>query len=78
LKHRRIRSTRRVVQVQFVTICGILEHLILLVELGLVVVLDEVRNGFANVLNLLIPVTQRSERDGIDGLVDDVGTVVPV
>jgi len=55
-----------------------LEHLILLVELGLVVVLDEVCDRLANILNLLIPVTKRIERDGIDGLVDGIGAVVPV
>jgi len=63
---------------EFVTVDGILKDLILLVELGLVVVLDEVGDRLANVLNLLVPVAKGSERDGVGGLVNGVGAVVPV
>ena len=52
---------------EFVTVDGILENLVQLVELGLVVVLNEVGDRLANVLDLLVPVTKWSERDGVDG-----------
>jgi len=64
--------------VKLETVDGILEHLIQLVILGQVVVLDEVGDRRARVLNLLKPVTEGIERDGIYGSVDDVLTVVPV
>ena len=63
---------------EFVTVGWILEYLIHLVKLGLVVVFDEVGHRFANVLDLLVTVTERSKGDGVDGLVDGVGAVVPV
>jgi len=63
---------------EFVTVGGILENLILLVELGLVVVLDEVGDRLADVLDLLVAVAKGSERDGIGGLVNGVGAMVPV
>jgi len=64
--------------VELVAIDGVLENLILFVELGLVVILDKVGDGLASVLNLLVPVPKRSESDRVDGLVDGVGAVVPV
>ena len=63
---------------EFGTIDGILENLILLVELSLVVVLDEVGDRLADVLDLLVAVAKGSERDGIGGLVNGVGAMVPV
>jgi hypothetical protein len=63
---------------KLVTVSWILEYLIQRVELGLVVVLDEVGYRFANVLDLLISVAERIECDGVGGLVDNVGAVVPV
>lgn len=63
---------------EFVAIGWILEYLIQLVELGLIVALDEVCHRFTNVLDLLIPVTERSESDGVGGLVDSVGAVMPI
>ena len=63
---------------ELVTVGWILEYLVQLVELGLVVVLDEIGNRFTDVLNLLIPVTEGSERDGVDVLVDGVSAMVPV
>lgn len=78
VEHGGIWGACRIEQVELVTVGWILEYLIHLVELGLIVVLDEVGHGFTNVLNLLIPVSERGERDGVDSLVDDVGAVVPV
>lgn len=63
---------------ELVTVGWILKYLIQLVELGLIVVLDEVGDSFTNVLDLLIPVTERSERDRVDSLVDSIGPVMPV
>ena len=63
---------------ELVTVGWILEYLVQLVELGLVVVLDEIGNRFTDVLNLLIPVTEGSERDGVDVLIDGVSAMVPV
>jgi len=77
-EHGRVWSTPRVEQMQFVTVVGILEYPILLVVLGHVVILDEVGDRFARVLDLLIPVAKGGECDGVDGCVDFVGAVVPV
>ena len=63
---------------KFVAVDGILENLIFLVKLGLVVILDKVGDGLANVLDLLVPVAKGSESDGIYGGVNGVGAVVPV
>jgi hypothetical protein len=63
---------------ELVTVSWILEYLIHLVELGLIVVLDEVGHRFANVLYLLIAVTERSECDGVGSLVNGVGAMVPI
>ena len=63
---------------ELVTISGVLEYLILLVKLGLVVVLDEVCDRLARVLDLLVPVAKGTECDRVDGTVDDVGAVVPI
>ena len=63
---------------EFVTAGWILEYLIHLVKLGLVVVFDEVDHRFANVLDVLVTVTERSNWDGVDSLVDGIGAVVPV
>ena len=63
---------------ELVTVSWILEYLIHLVKFGLVIVLDEVCDRFANVLNLLVPVAKRIECDGIGGLVNNIGAVVPV
>jgi len=63
---------------EFVTVGRILEHSILPVFLSQVVVLDEVGDRLARVLDLLVPVAEGKECEGVDGLVDDVGTVVPV
>ena len=67
VEHGSVWGTSRVEQMEFVTVCGVLENLVQLVELGLVVVLDEVGDRLANVLDLLVPVTKWSERDGVDG-----------
>jgi len=77
-EHGRIWRTPLVEQVELVTIGRVLEHSILPVFLGQVVVLDEVGDRLASVLDLLVPVAKGGECDGIDGLVDDVGAVVPV
>jgi len=77
-EHGRIWRTPLVEKMEFVTVGGILEHSILPVFLSQVVVLDEVGDCFASVLDLLVPVAKGSERDGVDGLVDGVGAVVPV
>ena len=63
---------------EFWTVCGVLENLIFLVEFSLVVILDEVGDRLANVLDLLVPVAKGCERDRVDGLVDGVSAVVPV
>jgi len=63
---------------ELVTVGWILEYLIHLVELALIVVLDEVGHRFTDILDLLIAVTEGGERDGVGGLVDGVGAVVPV
>ena len=63
---------------ELVTVYGILENLIHLIELSNVVVLDEVGDRLANVLDLLVPVAKRSECDGVDGLVDSVSAMMPV
>jgi len=78
VKHGRIWSTPRIEQMEFVTVERILEHSIFLVELSHVVVLDEVGNRLAGVLDLLVSVSKGSECDGVDGFIDGVGTVVPV
>jgi len=78
VEHGRIRGTCRVKEMELVTVGWILEYLIQLVELGLIVVLDEVGDSFTNVLDLLIPVTERSKRDRVDSLVDSIGAVMPV
>lgn len=78
VEHGRKWGTPRVEQVKLVTVGGILEHSILLVKLSHVVVLDEVGDRLASVLNLLIPVAEGSERDGICGVIDGVCAVVPV
>lgn len=77
-EHGRIWSAPLVEQVEFVAVGGILEHSVLPVYLGDVVVLDEVGDRLASVLDLLVPVAKGSESDGVDGLVDGVDTVVPV
>lgn len=63
---------------ELVTIGWILEYLVHLIELGLIVVFDEVGHRFAYVLDLLVPVTERCEGDGVDSLVDNVCAVVPI
>ena len=63
---------------ELVTVGWILEYLVHLVELGLVVVLDEVGYRFTNVLDLLIPITKRSECNGVGILVDNIGAMVPI
>lgn len=63
---------------ELVAVSWILEYLIHFVKLCLVVVLDEVCDRFANVLDLLVSVAKGSERDGISGLVNNIGAVVPV
>ena len=63
---------------ELVTVDRVLEHSILPVFLCQVVVLDEVGDRLAGVLNLLVPVAKRSECNGVDGLVDGIGAVVPV
>ena len=63
---------------EFVAVGWVLEYLIHLVKFGLVVVFDEVGHCFADVLDLLITITERGERDGVNRLVDGVGAVVPV
>ena len=63
---------------ELVTVSRILEYLVHLVELRLIVVLDEVGHRFTNVLDLLIPVAERIECDGVSVLVDGVFAVVPV
>jgi len=77
-EHGRIWCTPLVEKMEFVTVGGILEHSILPIFLGHVVVLDEVGDRLASVLDLLVPVAKGSERDGVDALVDDIGAVVPV
>jgi len=78
VEHGRIWGTRRVEQMELVTVGWILEYLIHLVELGLVVVLNKVGHRFANVLDLLIPIAKGSEFNGVGSLVDGIGAVVPV
>lgn len=63
---------------ELVTVDGILEHSIFPVELSHVVVLNEIGDRLASVLDLLVSVPKGSECDGVDGFVDGVGTVVPV
>ena len=77
-EHGRIWRTPLVEQVEFVTVGGILEHSILPIFLSHVVVLNEVGDRLASVLDLLVPIAEGSERDGVDALVDGVGPVVPV
>lgn len=77
-EHRRIWRTPLVKQMELVTVDGILEHSILPVFLSQVIVLDEVGDRLASVLDLLVPVAKGSECDGVDSLVDGVGAVVPV
>jgi len=77
-EHGRIWRAPLVEQMELVTIGGILEHSVLPVFLSHVVVLDEVGDRLASVLDLLVPIAKGSERDGVDGLVDGVGAVVPV
>ena len=77
-EHGRVRRTSLVEQMELGTVDRILEHAVLPVFLGQVVILDEVGDRLACVLDLLVPIAKWSERDGVDGLVDDVGAVVPV
>jgi len=77
VEHGRIWSTPLVEQMELVTVGGILEYSVLLVFLSYVVVLDEVGDRLARILDLLVPIAKRSECDGV-GLVGGVGAVVPV
>jgi hypothetical protein len=63
---------------ELVTVGWISEHSILPEFLSRVIVLDEVGDRLARVLNLLKPIAKGSECDGVDVLVDSVGAVVPV
>ena len=62
-KHGGVWSTPLVEQVELVTIGGVSEHSILPEKLGHVVVLDEVGDRLAGILDLLITVTKGSECD---------------
>jgi len=76
-EHGRKGGTIGAEQVKLVTVDGILEHLVLLVNLSLVVILYEVGDRHARALDLLISVIKGLKCDGIYGAVDDVFAVVP-
>jgi len=77
-EHGGIWGTPLVEQMELDTVGWILEHPILPEFLSHVVVLDEVGDRLASVLDLLIPVAKGSECDGVVALADDVVAVVPV